>query len=562
MHLRLGSSHHHPNGCDLAADTRYKDTMQLIKQPSFTTPLTAVGAVGQQLQQKEQQQQHQHHYHHSITKRTKRFFLWTILLIQFGFILCFWLMQLGLSGRLKESTGLTLVKPTQDGHGRINFIKPAESLKVSMNSLSRESQRKSNFQWSSRDLKFQQDFELQKARYNLTDAEKLMFGEPSLWCFKEGTSNDTKGAAADDDVNDTWPDNCSCLPQWHGQDCGQPEVIWRALMTAKNAFKLQNPTQAEAHRLVYMIEGHFISMDLLELQIQAVIKVVDYFIIHYRQQTPVNMKHLKTLKFKLKQMLPEHNYLLYHCRLPSANNCSSADVYRLFRQQQLLSNAIKPTDLFIYSNDQTILGHRALTFFKYYSSNVPLIVFRLKFIIYGFFWQHPDLTKLDGMISSFQQVDNSNSDPSHLKALQRRGTTTGQEEILVIGDLNHFGGWYCKYCQEPDEIIMELQQLTQQASGNNSHRSDQLQAIENVITFPKDKKHSLHIDSAYVQQLISSGLYLNDGQTGLVKVRRFADKYFAPSYAVQQSWKYGHLLVNIYESLDDVLADDNEDEMF
>ncbi|XP_073825385.1 beta-1,4-mannosyl-glycoprotein 4-beta-N-acetylglucosaminyltransferase [Musca autumnalis] len=550
MHLRLGLNHHQQqNGCDLAAaeeTSSSKDTMQLIRQP-LQSVMVGCGAAGHQ---------HQHH-HHTITKRTKRFFLWTILLIQFGFILCFWLMQLGLSGRLKESTGLTLVKPTQDeqGQGRINFIKSAESLKDVMNSntynnIATETHHKNgNFQWPSRDLKFQLDFELQKARYNLTDAEKIMFGETALWCFKEGTSNETKSpSTADEDANDTWPDNCCCVPQWHGQDCGQPEVIWRALMTAKKPFQLQNPTQAEAHRLVYMIEGHFISMDLLELQIQAVIKVVDYFIIHYKQQTPVNMKHLKSLKHKLKQLLPDHNYMLYHCKLPSTNQCSSADVYRLFREQQLLSNAIKPSDLFIYTDDKSLLGHRALNFLKYYGSTIPLIVFRLKFIIYGFYWQHPDLTKLDGMISTFQQVDNTNSDPMQLKALQRR------HETLVVGDLNHFGGWYCKYCQEPDEIINELQQF---ALMNNTNGS-----IEKLVAFPKDKKHSLHIDSTYVQQLISSGIYLNDGETQLLKVRRFSDKYFAPSYAVQQSWKYGHLLVNIYESLDDVLADDNEDEMF
>ncbi|XP_061394801.1 beta-1,4-mannosyl-glycoprotein 4-beta-N-acetylglucosaminyltransferase [Musca vetustissima] len=563
MHLRLASNHHQQqHGCDLVtteSTTEYRaDTMQLIKQP-------LAGMSGGQ--QQYQQAQHLQHQQQSIPKRTKRFFLWTILLIQFAFILCFWLMQLGLSGRLKESTGLMmLVKPTphnvnEEEEGRINFIKPAaESLKDINNIVSSVASSNQHFQWPSRDLKFQQDFELQKAtaRYNLTEAEKLMYDEASLWCFKEGTSNDTQSAANNNDgANETWPDNCPCLAQWHGQDCGQPEVIWRALLTAKKSFKLQNPTQSEAHRLVYMLEGHFISMDLLELQIQAVIKVVDYFIIHYKQQLPVNMNHYKTIKFKLKQMLPERNYMLYHCKLPKLKNCSSADVYRQFRQQQLLSNAIKPTDIFIYTDDKVILSHRALNFLKYYSSNVPLILLRLKLIIYGFYWQHPDLTKLDGLISSFQQIDNSNTDPLKLKAtLLHNRINTRQQESLVIGDLNHFGGWYCKYCQEPEEVITELQQSIEVTNNTNSNTPPQI--LENLVTFPKDKKHSLHIDSTYIQQLISTGLYLNDGSTQLVKVRRFADKYFAPSYAVQQSWKYGHLLVNIYESLDDVLDDDNE----
>lgn len=548
MHLRL-SSNHYQNGCDLDEQSSFttKDTMQLIRQP------LAIVAGGYH-------QSHQQQYQLFTSKKTKKIFLWSILLIQFGFILCFWLMQLGLSARLKESSSLTATRTVQDT--RINFIKSPEA--AALNDATDHKNRRvakglRNFQWPSRDLKFQQDFELQQNTYNLTDAEKLMFGEPSLWCFKEGTANETR--LSRDEESNVWPDNCHCLPEWHGQDCGQPEVIWRALMTAKIAFKLQNPTQDEAHRLVYMIEGPFLSLDLMELQIQAVMKVVDYFIIYYKRY-PVNIKELKTLKYRLKQLLPDHNYMIYHCKLPLLSNCSSADVYRMFRQQQLLSNAIKPTDLFIYTDDKTILGHRALNFLKYYSSNIPLIEFRLKFVMYGFYWQNPDLTQLKGVISSFQHLDNSNSDPCHLRP--SHAATSSQHQTLVIGDLNHFGGWFCKYCQEPDEIINELQMLQYPTNTTTTMTSTpQIKSDPpNIIAFPMDKKHSLHIDVPYIQQLISSGTYLNDGKTKLIKVRRFTDKYFAPHYATQQSWKYGHLLVNIYESLDDLLADDNEEEMF
>ncbi|KAI8125056.1 4-mannosyl-glycoprotein 4-beta-N-acetylglucosaminyltransferase, Beta-1 [Lucilia cuprina] len=562
MHLRLSSTQH--NGRDLHDGS--KEMMQLLKP---ATPTNINQQVQQQLlhNQHNHNHLHQHHQQQTFTKGTwtKRFILWSILLIQFGFILCFWLMQLGLSDKLNETTGSN----HELEENRIHFVQSA-ALKASQK-LKADGKvlEVTNFQWPSRDLKFQNEFLLHKNTYNLSEAEKIMFGETALWCFKEGTVNETrlKGSIEWDDSN-PWQENCECWPEWHGRDCGQPEVIWRALLTAKMPYKVKDPTREEAHRLVYMLEGAFLNLDLMELQIKAVSKVVDYFIV-YLKRHPINNKDLKAIKFRLKQLLPMKNYFLYHCKLPAYNNCSSAEAYRLFRQQQLPTNAIKPTDIFIFTDDKTILGHRALNFLKYYGSDLaPVIQFRLKFTIYGFYWQHPQQTYLSGLISSFQNIDNADANPT-LLLTQITSQHRQQQPSLVIGDLNHFGGWFCKYCQEPDEIIAELHLI--QSSSNHKLTSNSTltasasspsKSIQNTVVFPADKKHSSNIDAAYVQQLISTGIYLKDGKTQLQKVRRFSDKYYAPHYASEQSWKYGHLLINIYESLEDLLASDNEDEMF
>lgn len=557
MHLRLSSTLH--NGRDDLLDDNTKEMMQLLKPGTPTTN------YNQQVQQLQNQHPHAHHHHHQHQQThtkgtwTKRFILWSILLIQFGFILCFWLMQLGLSDKLNETSNTNHLVD----ENRINFVQTA-ALKAAKKS-SQDGDNilgVTNFQWPSRDLKFQHEFVIHQNSYNLSEAEKIMFGETSLWCFKEGTVNDTHMKGLEWNDSNPWQESCECLPEWHGRDCGQPEVIWRALLTAKTPFKVKDPTREEAHRLVYMLEGHFLNLDLMELQIKAVSKVVDYFIVYIKRHHLLNSQELKSIKFRLKQILPMKNYFLYHCKLPSYNNCSSAEAYRLFRQQQLPTNAIKPSDIFIFTDDQTILGHRALNFLKYYGSDVAFnIQFRLKFTVYGFYWQHPQQTYLNGLISSFQNIDNADANPSLLLqqiTSQHSHQQQQQQPSLVIGDLNHFGGWFCKYCQEPEEIIKGLQLLPNYMKNSTSFVNSQ--SIQNSIVLPLDKKHSSpHIDAAYVQQLISQGIYLKDGKTQLQKVRRFSDKYYAPLYATEQSWKYGHLLVNIYESLED---SDNEDEMF
>lgn len=540
MHLRLSSTPY--NGRDL----QYNKAMMQLLKPTH-------GYSGQQ-----QVQQHQHyHYQQFFTKGawTKRLILWSILLIQFGFILCFWLMQLDLSGKLNETTGSN----RESEEYKINFVQ-SDDLKSENGKIKKNKKDLDpiNFQWPARDFKFQDEFFLHQNTNNISEAEKIMFGEYSLWCFKEGTINNSHHSINDWNDSDTFQEHCECLPDWHGRDCGQPEVIWRALLTAKTPIIIKDPTREEPHRLIYMLEGTFLNLDLIELQIKSVSKVVDYFIVYLKRQQ-AGAKDIKLLKFRLKQVLPKRNYLLYHCKLPSYTNCSAAEVYRLFRQQQLLTNAIKPTDVFILTDDKTILGHRALNFIKYYGSDrTPIIRFRLKFTVYGFYWQHPKKTYLSGLISSFQHIDNTDANPN-LLLTQITSQQQQQQSSLVIGDLNHFGGWFCKYCQEPEEIINELQ-LSHLL--DISPKSSLPNVVENNVLFPLIKRHSSPIDVTYVQQLISTGIYLKDGKTQLEKVRRYTDKYYAPLYASEQSWKYGHLLINIYESWEDLLANENDEEMF
>lgn len=539
MHLRISSTPY--NGKE---SQNKKAMMQLLKP----TP----GNNGEQ----QVHQNQYYHYQQCFTKGTwtKRIILWTILLIQFGFILCFWLMQLGLSGKLNDSIGSN----REFEEYRINFVQ-SDKFKTA-NAKTKNDLRAVNFRWPSRDLKFQDEFFLHHNTNNISEAEKIMFGEYSLWCFKEGTINESRHSTNDWDNSNNINEHCDCLPDWHGRDCGQPEVIWRALLTTKTTFQIKDPSREEPHRLVYMLEGTFLNLDLVELQIQSVSKVVDYFILFLkRHQT--SSKEIKLLKFRIKQVLPKKNYLLYHCKFASITDCSAAEVYRLFRQQQLLTNAIKSTDIFILTDDKTILGHRALNFIKYYASDrIPIIRFRLKFTVYGFYWQHPIKTYLTGLISSFQNIDNTDANPNLL--LTQVTSQQQQQSSLVIGDLNHFGGWFCKYCQEPDEIINELQLTSSLNLSAPFSVSPPPYPIQKKVLFPLNKRHSSHIDVAYIQQLISTGIYLKDGQTQLEKVRRYTDKYYAPHYASEQSWKYGHLLINIYESLEDLLTNENEEEMF
>ncbi|XP_053960754.1 uncharacterized protein LOC128864963 [Anastrepha ludens] len=512
------------------------------------------------------------------TPLTKKLLLTLLVLVQVCFISCLWLLQIG--GGLNASTNEVAVlnegkrnmaintKPSAlsamphaaalHGMRRVNFITKTTVLglteTVDRNEVLNHDLSPpviGNSQ-SGKVSNFRKDFYLKTNRLNKTielrNGTSLVpeLDNDAVWCFREGSIDEFSQLSNDDDAqNDalSWEEDtqCKCRAGWHGRDCGQPEVMWRALLTAKSHFRLQQPSETQnVNQLVYLLEGNFFNLDLLQLQIQILADIVDYFVIFVRPAR----KDIKMLEHWLRETLAANKYLIFQCdtRHVLEANCTTAQAYAYFRQQLKRKQRqleLKPTDLLLYTGDRVLPSLQALQFLKYYATDVRTVPFRLKFVVYGFYWQHPKQTHLSGLISSFVHVDN----PSQLidgggrnpvKILQRILTESSQPPPFVIGDLNHFGGWFCKYCQQPEEIVAELH------AESNATRQ---------VQFP-DAVRSHNIDVAYLQKLIATGIYV-DGKTQLIRNRRYSDKYYAPPLAETENAKYGNLLVNLYESFDD-----------
>ncbi|XP_037929572.1 uncharacterized protein LOC119664087 [Teleopsis dalmanni] len=549
---------------------------------------------------------------------TKKFLLWVVVLLQICFIGCFWLLQLGFNASISNNSLTTATKeytaPNSNKNdnqqqtkgdvllaaGRVNFIKSAalklpkykvqKTFNAAQKQLIEQQKPQHTLQRNKLYLNdnvniFATDFVFKPNRLNRTGigligenggtilkqsimsaevmrtlVDKSKTSEGGVWCYREGSVNETNhnmdrvvGDSVEQEVDLMsldWFENaqCKCQTSWHGKDCGQPEIIWRALMTAKKPFRLIEPSKQMAHRLVYMLEGNFFSLDLLELQIQAVIEVVDYFIIYFKNNK-ATLEQLRMLQRRLKNILKRGNYFLYHCKSDTTQrevtevSCTAARAYAAFRKHLRVDTVsafnLNETDLILYSSDYEIISRSALKFLKYYAKpEVEYIRFRLKYTVYGFYWQHAKQTHLTSLVSFFTHLDNphlGNGDPIQLitKASMQNNSA------FIIGDLNHFGGWFCKYCEQSDEIISAIQA--------------EFSSLQ--VQFPNSTRNH-HIDVTYIQKLIANGIYV-DGKSQLLKMRRYSDKYFAPNYAEENSWKYGNLLVNLYETLDEDIEDEN-----
>lgn len=53
-----------------------------------------------------------------------------------------------------------------------------------------------------------------------------------------------------------------------------------------------------------------------------------------------------------------------------------------------------------------------------------------------------------------------------------------------------------------------------------------------------------------MEHLVGNGLFV-DGQMGLTRLHRFTGKCYAPDYVSNLSWRYQHILTNVYATYDD-----------
>ncbi|KAJ3631405.1 hypothetical protein MTP99_012534 [Tenebrio molitor] len=303
---------------------------------------------------------------------------------------------------------------------------------------------------------------------------------------------------------------CSCLPGWHGKDCGQPEVIWRALLTYRKPLKITGPRTFE-RRIIYVFSVDKFSETIAEIRINELGSIVDLFIL-YEDKRSDFLQHKLNNNFA-KQY---HDKILYL----KTNNIDNA--------LHLVKN-LRDDDIILNSNGNEIPNKFAINFLKYYNKWPEPIRFRLRWSVYGFFWVHPSKTIITGgacSVSYLRGVFNN-----RIKLLNDNKTLSNPlYKGIILGDLNHYGGWYCEYCYDIAQILEFL-----------------ATKFHNAINL--EKMHQKKIDNAFLEDLIENGLYI-DAKTELLRTHRYRDSYFAPYYVMENNWNYDFLLINLYSKID------------
>lgn len=355
-------------------------------------------------------------------------------------------------------------------------------------------------------------------------------------CFKEGVEeedNDAEQRALKFVNNETEYENdntaCKCKPGWHGQHCSEPEIIWRAFMTSRQIMSQTPKITRKPNNIFYIINDVTnIILETLEIQMLELIDTVNLFILCDKiiSTDPT----LSIRQYMNKGFLLRYQQQILLIR---DEECNGASIFR--QMKKILRSQIQLLDVIVYSKGDEILNRKAINYLKWHNYWHQPLRFRLKWNVYGFFFQHPEHTVTRSIACQFNVLEQFYRSDIDLMI-------ASSKNMLIVGDLNHYGGWFCEYCHQPLDIIRKFH-LDSKILGNKS---------SNIFQSLYHKTST--IDIAFVENLINYGLYI-DGKLQLLKYHNYHDtKYFTPESVAKYSWKFSNIMTNFYSSWND----DNE----
>lgn len=352
------------------------------------------------------------------------------------------------------------------------------------------------------------------------------------FCFIEGSHEQR----ASQDVNNKTEDSsespvCVCRPEWHGDACSQPEIIWRAFIASRQPINRSPRVTRAPHNVFYIIKDvTSINIETLEIQTMELDGIVNLFVLCdlVKSDDPSLLMRHQMKKGFLEKMKEK-------VLLVKDDTCSSLNIYK--KMKKILGAQMRPLDVLINGHADEILNAKAINYLKWHNNWPQPLRFRLKWNVYGFFYQHPENTVTSSVASQLSLIDQFyGSDPDKILA--------NSLSVVTVGDLNHYGGWFCEFCYQPIDIIKKLH-LDSKILANKS--SDPLKGNYH-------RKPIVNIE--YIQNLIQYGHYI-DGRLELTKLRHYQDsKYFTPDSVAKNRWKFDNVVTNFYASWDDDLEGD------
>lgn len=504
----------------------------------------------------------------STRRREKIFILWILLLIQLLLIGVFVLF--GTSNSLTDDIlddSLQAYRPKDLSNSKTQKI-----VKFLTNDISIRRAATISSSSSISPLILQSPKFFHQAYFECRSGKPANFTLDTLFCFRN--SSVLPASAILGRIRSSEEDEeciCKCQEGYHARDCSQPESVWRAFITTRLSNRPNNinndllndrngdgDTEPKPRRIFYLINASALSLTTIEIQFMELHDLIDLLVLCDEIRNDTSATHGVTSKyerFRYHQMSNEHTSSFFLKRmkakiliLETRHKCTSRWMYKAFRRHL---NTVQPdeswngNDVLLYSSYDEILNRRTIEYMKWNNQWLQLqpIRFRLKYTVYGFYWQHPIQTILGSVAYQLYVLEELyKGDPEAVL----NSTATG----MIIGDLNHYGGWFCQYCYESTTNIAQKVQRDRMMNATSSMNVEQSNYIkENINDLIHQAQQPQRYDSAYIESLISAGVYV-DGKLNLLRLHRYSDKYFAPNWTNDKGWKYESLLTNTYAHYD------------
>lgn len=301
----------------------------------------------------------------------------------------------------------------------------------------------------------------QPPRHKVRAKDLLSYFKPlgNATCFVHGT--DLRASHS----------SCVCQPGWFSDDCSLPEAIssskrFRRRWTNKKVHR----RSGRPRRIVNAININH-ELDLLEVRLRELYNVVDVFVVcesNYSARGEPKPLHL--LPELRKGFLAPYQDKIVHVFLdhfPSKGREDGwfADGYQrsfLWRQAKKQLSGLRDDDLFVLTDADEIPRAGPLAYLKTHEGFGEPMFLRLRWTLYGFFWQHVQEHVQVLSVCTMRFLSRVlRNDAARL----RREDIPANSEELYGGELEDWtlgqnddynAGWHCSWCFDVEGLRVKL----------------------------------------------------------------------------------------------------------
>ncbi|XP_037274654.2 beta-1,4-mannosyl-glycoprotein 4-beta-N-acetylglucosaminyltransferase [Rhipicephalus microplus] len=276
-------------------------------------------------------------------------------------------------------------------------------------------------------------------------------------CFQEGSVPTMK------------PSTCVCKKGWHGRECSIPETIWFAADFKRWYFEGHIRRRSKPRKVINgLVFNH--ELDLLEVRVQELGDAVDHYLVvespytYFGTQKPLYLKNNLSAGF-----LREHKHKIVPISVDFYNYAGGdpwgpENYFRTsvwYEGHRRLTN-IRDDDLFIMSDADETPSRDVVLFLKHHDGFGEPMKLRLRWFVYGFFWENSMPIDVSGVCTAAYIRDVYEDDSVRLRRMETfsqenmPNTGTLRETWTITGTWPRYAGWHCSWCFDVEGIQMKL----------------------------------------------------------------------------------------------------------
>ncbi|KAK8760261.1 hypothetical protein V5799_028472 [Amblyomma americanum] len=287
--------------------------------------------------------------------------------------------------------------------------------------------------------------------------EVAKVGPAQVQCFPHGTLS---GA-----VNQS----CVCRIGWNGDECSVPDAVWysdafKAWYT-KGLIKRRSTPRAIINGLVFNHE-----LDLLEIRVKELGDAVDHYVVvesnytYFGSTKPLHLRSKMSAGF-----LSEYAHKIVPIAVgfynyEDGNPWAPENYFRtsIWHEGQRRLKNLRDDDLFMILDADEIPSRDVLLFLKYHDGFGEPIGMRLRWFLYGFFWENLAPVEVGGVctVAFLREVYRNNSlQVRRVDAFEHKHPSVARtldQKWTIPGAPPRYAGWHCSWCFDARGIQVKL----------------------------------------------------------------------------------------------------------